>query len=167
LHSKNTSIDSILRLIARHTGDTPGLDSSSATTCRDTSVTTKEYLSMPVYWDINNNNLPLPDWVLATATDGYDTRMAQMMLLLRPAGLARLRIMLAQTSDQTLLVPGEFGWRPMRISSGLDVLPKPGGWLRVCFDVEFIDTPSWLSAQDACLPCPLTLADEWLPQHSS
>jgi hypothetical protein len=95
---------------------------------------------MPVYWTQDEATLPLPDWVLASDMPDYDTRMAQLTLLLRPAGLKRLRTLLAKAGESPLMVPCHTGWRAMTITTVLDVLPKPGGWLRVCFDVMF-DAP--------------------------
>ncbi len=96
---------------------------------------------MPVYWTQDEATLPLPDWMLAPDMPDYDTRMAQLTLLLRPAGLKRLRALIAKAGQSPLMVPCHTGWRAMAITTALDVLPKPGGWLKVCFDVMF-DAPA-------------------------
>ncbi len=94
---------------------------------------------MPIYW--TQDIAALPDWLMAPAMQDYTTRMAQLTLLLRPAGLKRLRALILKAADLPLMVPCHSGWRAMHITTALDVLPKPGGWLRVCFDVVF-DTPA-------------------------
>jgi hypothetical protein len=95
---------------------------------------------MPVYWTNNDPALPLPDWLLLEDNQIFRTHMAQIILLLRPLGLRRLRAKLAKAADHILMVPHQQGWRAMRITSNPDVMPKAGGWMRVSFDVMF-DAP--------------------------
>jgi hypothetical protein len=94
---------------------------------------------MPVYW--TQDQAALPDWLMAPGMEDYNTRMAQLTLLLRPAGLKRLQALLTRAGDLPVMVPCHSGWRAMRITTALDVLPKPGGWLKICFDVMF-DAPA-------------------------
>jgi hypothetical protein len=92
---------------------------------------------MPVYWTNDDPALPLPDWLQAAVEPEFHTHMAQIILLLRPLGLKRLRAKLAKATNQILLVPRHGGWHAMRITTEPDIIAKPGGWLRVCFDVIF------------------------------
>jgi hypothetical protein len=96
---------------------------------------------MPVYWTNDDPALPLPDWLQAVGEQAFHTHMAQIVLLLRPLGLRRLRAKLAKATNQILLVPHSSGWRAMRVTIEPDIMSKPGGWLRVCFDVMF-DEPA-------------------------
>jgi hypothetical protein len=95
---------------------------------------------MPVRWTNDDPALPLPDWLQAAGGQEFHTYMAQIVLLLRPAGLKRLRAKLAKAADQILLVPHHGGCHAMRVTTELDVMPKAGDWMRVSFDVMF-DAP--------------------------
>jgi hypothetical protein len=92
---------------------------------------------MPVYWTNDDPALPCPDWLQTATEQEFHTHMAQIMLLLRPLGLKRLRAKLAKATDQIFLIPYLTGWRAMRVITAPDIIPKPGGWLRVSFDVTF------------------------------
>ncbi len=95
---------------------------------------------MPIFWENDVMGLILPDWIQTCAQD-YETRMAQLVLLVRPDGLARLNALLAAAKDEPILVPVADGYRAMRIVTALDVQPKAGGWLRVSCDICFDHQP--------------------------
>jgi hypothetical protein len=91
---------------------------------------------MPVFWDMDCSDLALPGWLDETSAT-FETRMAQLVLLLRDTGLARLQALVAEADGGTILVPSCNSTRAIRITSPLDVVPKAGGWLRVSCDICF------------------------------
>jgi hypothetical protein len=91
---------------------------------------------MPIFWENDFTGLPLPDWIQAGASD-FETRMAQLVLLLRPDGLMQLQALIVAAQDEPILVPADGGFRAMYIVTPLDVQAKAGGWLRVSCDICF------------------------------
>jgi hypothetical protein len=91
---------------------------------------------MPIYWDNDCSGLALPSW-MDDNSGVFETRMAQLVLLLRESGLARLRALVADAGGGPILVPSGRGYRTMRITSPLDICPKADGWLRVSCDICF------------------------------
>ncbi len=117
---------------------------------------------MSVYWDMMIG-LALPGWVDELGSPGFNTRMVQMILLLRPQGLERLQKLLAAAAGGPILLPTQRGWQPIRAASQIDILPKAEGWLRVCFDVHLDIIES--ANEDDLADMPLTPAAQATGAH--
>jgi hypothetical protein len=107
---------------------------------------------MPVYWTMDSDSLPLPQWFDPVPGGAFETRMAQMVLLLRADQLERFHDLLARAADDPILIPGRSGWRAMRLTGAPDVMTRSDGWLRISFDVAFDDEQN--------VPAPPRLADQ-------